>query len=164
MHQKYTVAFSSNTKLVLMVALKFACFSISFSPIFKIIFHNFRTRIVILYLLFVSLNEGTIKLFWEKLVGQWCKELKNLERKTSAFPFLNRCRKRRLLKIFNWQIFNVLFSLKCSCVCANLFWWKVFLIACFCWLWSFFRNVLLVLHQTVFANFRSYLNRVLLYI
>ena len=36
------------------------CFSISFSSIFKIIFHNFGARIVILYLVFVSLKEGTI--------------------------------------------------------------------------------------------------------
>ena len=60
MHQKYTIAFSSNTNLVFIVALKIAGFSISFSSIFKIIFHNFGARIVILYLLFVSLKEGTI--------------------------------------------------------------------------------------------------------
>ena len=60
MDQKYTLAFSSNTNLVFIVALKIACFSISFSSIFKIIFHNFRARTVILYLLFVSLKEGTI--------------------------------------------------------------------------------------------------------
>ena len=34
-----------------------ADFSISFSSIFKIIFHNFRARIVIPHLLFVSLNK-----------------------------------------------------------------------------------------------------------
>ena len=60
MDQKYTMAFSSNTNLVFIVALKIACFSISFSSIFKIIFHNFRARTVILYLLFISLKEGTI--------------------------------------------------------------------------------------------------------
>ena len=60
MHQKYTIAFSSNANLVFVVALKIAGFSISFSSIFKIIFHNFGARIVILYLLFVSLKEGTI--------------------------------------------------------------------------------------------------------
>ena len=60
MHTKYTIAFSGNTKLIFMVTFKFACFSIHFSSIFKIIFHNFGARIVILYLLFVNLKEGTI--------------------------------------------------------------------------------------------------------
>ena len=60
MYQKYTIGFSSNTNLVFIVALKIAGFSISFSSIFKIIFHNFGARIVIRYLLFVSLKEGTI--------------------------------------------------------------------------------------------------------
>ena len=60
MDQKYTMAFSSNTNLVFIVALKIACFSISFSSIFKIIFHNFGVRIVILYFFFVGLKEGTI--------------------------------------------------------------------------------------------------------
>ena len=57
MDQKYTMTFSSNTKLVFIVALKIACFSISFSSIFKIIFHG--ARIVIL-VFFVGLREGTI--------------------------------------------------------------------------------------------------------
>ena len=69
MDQKYTIAFSSNTNLVFIVALKITCFSISFSSILKIVFHNFEARIFILYLLLVSLKEGTIELFWEKLVG-----------------------------------------------------------------------------------------------
>ena len=56
MDQKYTVAFSSNTNLVFIVALKIACFSISFSSIFKIIFHNSGARIVILYLEFCELK------------------------------------------------------------------------------------------------------------
>ena len=60
MDQKYTMAFSSNTNLVFIVALKIACFSISFSSILKIIFDNFGAWIVILYLHFVSLKEGTI--------------------------------------------------------------------------------------------------------
>ena len=60
MHEKYTMAFSSNTNLVLIVALKIAGFSVKFSSVFKIIFHNFGARIVILYLVFVSLKEGTI--------------------------------------------------------------------------------------------------------
>ena len=60
MDQKYTVAFSSNTNLVFIVTLKIACFFISLPSIFKIIFHNFGALIVILYLLFVSLKEGTI--------------------------------------------------------------------------------------------------------
>ena len=60
MDQKYTMAFSSNTNLVFIVALKIACFSISFSSIFKIIFHNFGARIVILYFFFVGLKRGTI--------------------------------------------------------------------------------------------------------
>ena len=60
MHQKYTIAFSSNTNLVFIVPLKNAGFSMSFSFIFKIIFHNFGVRSVILYLVFVSLKEGTI--------------------------------------------------------------------------------------------------------
>ena len=60
MDQKYTVGFSNNTNLVFIVALKIACFSISFSSIIKIIFHTFGACIVILYLLFVSLKEGTI--------------------------------------------------------------------------------------------------------
>ena len=51
---------SSNTKLVFIVALKIAGFSINCSSIPKIIFHNFGARTVILYLLFVSLMEGTI--------------------------------------------------------------------------------------------------------
>ena len=41
MHQKYTMAFSSNTNLVVIIVLKIAGFYISFSFIFKIIFHNF---------------------------------------------------------------------------------------------------------------------------
>ena len=60
MDQKYTIAFSSNTNLIFIVALEIACFSISFSYIFKIIFHNFGARIVIVYLLFVGLKEGKI--------------------------------------------------------------------------------------------------------
>ena len=60
MDQKYTIALSSNTNLVFIVALKIACFSISFSSIFKIILHNFGVRTVILYVLFVSLKKGTI--------------------------------------------------------------------------------------------------------
>ena len=47
MDQKYTIAFSSNTNLIFIVALEIACFSISFSYIFKIIFYNFGARIVI---------------------------------------------------------------------------------------------------------------------
>ena len=58
MHQKYTVAFSSNTNLVLIVVLKIAGFPISFSSTFKIIFHNFAARNVNLCLLFVSIIEG----------------------------------------------------------------------------------------------------------
>ena len=76
MHQKYTIVFSSNTNLVFIFALKTAGFSISFSSIFKIIFHNFGVRNVILYLLFVSLKEGTIQLFLEKRVGYCCEGLK----------------------------------------------------------------------------------------
>ena len=60
MHQKYAMVFSSNTHSDFIVALKIAGLSISFSSIFKIIFHNLGARIVILYLLFVSLKEGTI--------------------------------------------------------------------------------------------------------
>ena len=57
MHQKYTMAFSSsNVNLVFIVTLKITEFSISFSFILKIIFHNFGSRIVIMYLLFVSLK------------------------------------------------------------------------------------------------------------
>ena len=49
MHQKYTMAFSSNTYLVFIVFLKIAGFSISFSSIFNIVFHNFgRYNIIIL--------------------------------------------------------------------------------------------------------------------
>ena len=69
MDQMYTIAFSSNTNLVFIVVLKIACFSISFSSVFKIIFHNFGARIVILYLFSVSLKEGAISSFREKLVG-----------------------------------------------------------------------------------------------
>ena len=69
MDQKYTIAFSSNTNLVFIVALKTAYFSISFSSVFKIIFHNFGARIVILYLFFVSLKEDAISSFREKLFG-----------------------------------------------------------------------------------------------
>ena len=54
------MAFSSHTNLVFIVALKIPGFSISYSSIFKIIFHNFRACIVILHLLFVSLKEGKI--------------------------------------------------------------------------------------------------------
>ena len=60
MDQMYTIAFSSNTNLVFIVALKIACFSVSFSSIFKIIFHNFGAHIVILYFSFVKLKEGTM--------------------------------------------------------------------------------------------------------
>ena len=59
MDQKYSIAaFSSKTNFI--VALKIACFSVSFCSIFKIIFHNFGARVIILYLLFVSLKEVTI--------------------------------------------------------------------------------------------------------
>ena len=54
------MAFSSITNLVFIVALKIAGLSISFHSIFKIIFPNFGPHIVILYLLCVSLKEGTI--------------------------------------------------------------------------------------------------------
>ena len=60
MHQKYTMAFPSNINLAFTFTLKIAGFHIRFSSIFKTIFHNFGACIVILYLLFVSLNEGTI--------------------------------------------------------------------------------------------------------
>ena len=69
MQQKYTAPFSSNTNLVFIVALKIPGFPISFSSIFKIIFHNFGARNVNLYLLFISIIEGIIELFWEKLFG-----------------------------------------------------------------------------------------------
>ena len=60
MHHKYTMVFPSNTNLALTLTLKIAGFSVRFSSILKKIFHNFGAFIVILYLLFVSLNEGTI--------------------------------------------------------------------------------------------------------
>ena len=41
MHQKYMMAFSINTNLVFIIALKIAGFYLNFSSIFKIIFHNF---------------------------------------------------------------------------------------------------------------------------
>ena len=40
-HEKYTMAFCSNTNLVFIIVLKIAGFCTSFSSIFKIIFHNF---------------------------------------------------------------------------------------------------------------------------
>ena len=67
MHQKYTMVFSSNSNLVFIVALKIAGFSIIFSSRFKIIFHNFWACVFILYLLFFSLNKGTIQIFQGKL-------------------------------------------------------------------------------------------------
>ena len=57
MREKYTMVFFTN--LVYIVALKIAGFT-RFSSMFKIIFHKFGARVVILYLLFVSLKEGTI--------------------------------------------------------------------------------------------------------
>ena len=59
-YQIYTMGFSTNTNSVFIVFLKTEDFSISFSSIFNIIFHNFRARFVILHLLFVRLKEGTI--------------------------------------------------------------------------------------------------------
>ena len=56
MHQKFMTAFSGNTILALIVTLKIAAFSISLFSRFKIIFHSFGARIVMLYLLFVSLK------------------------------------------------------------------------------------------------------------
>ena len=41
MHEKYTMAFCSNTNLVFIIVLKIAGFCTSFSSICKIIFHNF---------------------------------------------------------------------------------------------------------------------------
>ena len=64
MHQKYAMAFSSNTNLGFIVSLKIAGFYISFSSIFKIIFHNFGERIVILY--FCYLKERYSIIFWKK--------------------------------------------------------------------------------------------------
>ena len=49
MHQKYTIASSSNTNLVFVVLLKIAGISISRSSSFKLLFHYFGTCIVILY-------------------------------------------------------------------------------------------------------------------
>ena len=69
MDQKYIIGFCSNTNLVFIVTLKILCFSTSFSSVFKIVFHNFRARTFILYLLFVSLKEGAMYLLREKLVG-----------------------------------------------------------------------------------------------
>ena len=46
--------------LVFIVALEIAGFPLSFSSIFKIIFHNFGARIVILCLLFISVKKGAI--------------------------------------------------------------------------------------------------------
>ena len=69
MDQKYIIGFCSNTNLVFIVALKIVYFSTSFSSVFKIVFHNFRARTVILHLLFVSLKEGAKYLLLEKLVG-----------------------------------------------------------------------------------------------
>ena len=69
MDQKYIIGFCSNTNLVFIVTLKILCFSTSFSSVFKIVFHNFRARTVILYLLIVSLKEGAMYLLREKLVG-----------------------------------------------------------------------------------------------
>ena len=60
MHQKYTMVFSSNTNSVFIVALKIAGFSVSSSSLFKIIFHNLRAGIVVLYLRLVSSKEGKI--------------------------------------------------------------------------------------------------------
>ena len=60
MLQRYTMGFSYKDNLAFIVALKIAGFPICFTSIFKIIFNNFGVRIVILYLLFVSLTEGTI--------------------------------------------------------------------------------------------------------
>ena len=83
------------------VALKVAGFSISFSSIFKIIFHNIGGRIVILYLLFISLKKIQRNYFEESLLGNDAKALKNSEKKIlGSFLFLTRCRKRSLLKIF----------------------------------------------------------------
>ena len=47
LYQKYTIAFSSNTNLVFIVALKVGDFSIRFPSIFKVILHNFGADIVI---------------------------------------------------------------------------------------------------------------------
>ena len=60
MHQKNKIVFSSNANLLFIVTLKTAGFSVNFFSILKIIFHNFGARIVTLYLLFVTLKEGTI--------------------------------------------------------------------------------------------------------
>ena len=77
MDQKYTRTFTSNTNfIVFIVALKITCFSISFSSIFKIIFHIFGARIVILYLVFVSLKEGTIYYFKRNWLGNNAKVLR----------------------------------------------------------------------------------------
>ena len=56
MHQKYTMVFPSNTNFVFVIALNIFGFSISFSSLFKILFHNFGARIVIVFLLLVSLK------------------------------------------------------------------------------------------------------------
>ena len=54
------IVFSNNANLLFIVTLKTAGFSVNFFSILKIIFHNFGARIVTLYLLFVTLKEGTI--------------------------------------------------------------------------------------------------------
>ena len=56
MYQTYAMAFSSSTNLIFIIALTTA----SFSSILKAIFHNFGAHIVILYLLLISLKEGTM--------------------------------------------------------------------------------------------------------
>ena len=76
MHQKYKMAFSSNTDLVFIVALKFAGFSVSFSSIFKMIFQNFRAHIVILPLLFFSLRKVQYNYFGRNWLGNDAKAIR----------------------------------------------------------------------------------------
>ena len=101
-HQKYTTGFSGNTSLALTVTLKIAAFSISLFSRFKMIFHSFEARIVMLYLLFVSLKAAMYnKIVLRKIGLVMIQSLQEFKEKTlSAFPFFTGCRKRSL-KIFN---------------------------------------------------------------
>lgn len=56
-HQKHKVALFSHTNFVVIVHLKLSGFSIGFTSIFKIMSHNLRAHINIMYSLFVSLKE-----------------------------------------------------------------------------------------------------------
>ena len=51
----------------------------------------------------------------------------------------------KVIQKFNGYSLKTLFYTESSVVCEDLFFWMIMRMACFCWLWIFFKFVLTVL-------------------